>query len=112
MSTKSYSIDLRERVIKSVESGISQIQTAKIYKIGLNTVNRWWHRYKKEGLFTAKARGGSCGKVNAQELRLYVEQNSDKTLIEIGKVFKVAQYIGIRSRGWLKMRKTVLAMEA
>jgi transposase len=90
MSTKSYSIDLRERVIQSVESGVSQTQTARIYKIGLNTVNRWWHRYKKEVLCTAKPRGGSRGKVNPQELRLYVERNCDKTLIQIGKIFKVS----------------------
>jgi len=90
MSTKSYSSDLRERVIKSVESGVSQTQTAKIYKIGLNTVNRWWHQYKKEGILTAKPRGGSRGKVDTHELKLYVEQNSDKTVVQIGEVFKVS----------------------
>ena len=89
MSTRSYSIDLRERVIESI-NGVNQSRTAKQYKIGLNSVNRWWHRYQKEGLVIAKPRGGSKGKVNAEELRLYVEQNCDKTVVEIGKIFKVS----------------------
>ena len=48
MSKKSYSKDLRTRVIEPAKEGASQISSSKTYKISTSTVSRWWLIYKKE----------------------------------------------------------------
>jgi transposase len=58
MSTSPYSIDLREKVIKYIESGNSQQSASKIFRLNVSTVNRWWLRYKREGNYAAKKRPG------------------------------------------------------
>ena len=46
---KAYSNDLRERVIKSYESGISKKEILDIFIISLDTLNRWIRKYKETG---------------------------------------------------------------
>lgn len=90
MIKKQYSIDLRERVIAHIKYGNDQKTTSRIFKVSTSSVNRWWLRYKKEGLISPKPRLGSKGKIDIQELRKYVEDNEDKKLSEISKLFKVS----------------------
>ncbi len=90
MTTTPYSIDLRKRVIECIEAGESQAYASRRFKVSSSAVSNWWIRYQKEGVIDAKPRLGSKGKINEEELKLYVENNSEKTLIEIGKEFKVS----------------------
>ena len=46
---KAYSNDLRERVIKIYESGISKGEILNIFIISLDTLNRWIRKYKETG---------------------------------------------------------------
>lgn len=89
MSKRSYSKDLRTRVIDYIKQGKSQISASKTYKISKSTVSRWWLIYQKEKRLTCKARGGSKGKINPSSLSKFVEENPDKTLSEIGEVFGI-----------------------
>ena len=90
MTTKAYSNDIRIKVIKHMELGHNQTSTAHLFSIGRNTVSRWWKRYKEEGVFTSKPRGGSKGKINLFQLEEYVNLNPNKTLKEIGKEFGIS----------------------
>ena len=63
MTTKAYSNDLRLRVIEQIKSGMKQRIVAKLFSVSINTVNRWWLRYKQEGSLVSKFRGGSKGKL-------------------------------------------------
>lgn len=90
MTTKSYSNDLRFRVIEYIKSGNSQKSAAALFSIGRNTVGAWWARYKKDGSLVSKPRGGSKGKIDPAKLEEYVRLNPDKTLKEIGEVFGVS----------------------
>lgn len=90
MSTIAYSIDLKSRVIEHIKSGNSQKSTSQIFKVSTSAINRWWIRYKVEGVFTSKARQGSKGKVNAESLKNFVQDNGDKTLLDIGNYFGVS----------------------
>ena len=99
MSTSPYSIDLREKVIKYIESGNSQQSASKIFRLNVSTVNRWWLRYKREGNYAAKKRPGKTPRVNASLIQDYVEAHSNFTSAEMGRHF------GMTSGGafyWLK----------
>ena len=99
MSTSPYSIDLREKVIKYIESGNSQESASKIFRLNVSTVNRWWLRYKREGNYAAKKRPGKAPRVNASLVQDYVEKHPNFTSAEMGSHF------GMTSGGafyWLK----------
>jgi len=90
MTTKSYSNDLRLRVIEYVRSGNSQRSAADLFKVSKSAANSWCVRYKKEGSVKARFRGGSPGKIDTKQLEKYAKANPDKTLKEIGDKFKAS----------------------
>lgn len=57
-STKSYSHDLRERVVKARLSGMSADDVAKTFQLSRDCVYRWVSQHKKTGSFLPKQRGG------------------------------------------------------
>ncbi len=58
MSTRSYSADLRSRVIRSVEGGLSSRAAAARFEVSVSSVIRWVRRYRDSGVTEAKQRGG------------------------------------------------------
>ena len=90
MTTSPYSLDLRERVISHIREGNNQKATSDIFKVSKSTVSRWWIRYISEGELAAKKRPGRKGKINKEQLIMYVESNPDKTLADISAVFEVS----------------------
>lgn len=59
MSTRPYSIDLREKVINFLKSGPTQREASIIFSINKMTVNTWHLRYKNEGHYRPKLRLGA-----------------------------------------------------
>jgi transposase len=57
-STKSYSNDLRERVVKARLSGMSVAEVVECFSVDDNSVYRWVSQYKQTGSFLPKKRGG------------------------------------------------------
>lgn len=90
MSTKPYSKDLRIRVLESIKSGKTQVYTSIKYGVSTSAVNRWWKRYQESKEVMPKPRLGSKGKIDLKKLTRYVEGNSDRSLEEIARVFKVS----------------------
>ena len=90
MTTKTYSNDLRTRVIEYVKTGNSHRSAVEIFKVSKSAISSWWNRYKKEGSVRARFRGGSKGKIDQKKLKEYVRTNADKTLKEIGNEFKAS----------------------
>jgi transposase len=110
MTTKTYSNDLRLRVIEHIKSGNSQKSAVTLFLIGRNTVSRWWTRYKEEGLLVSKPRGGSKGKINPAELEDYMKLHPDQTLEGIGKVFGVSDcaiHKRLKALGFRYKKKTL-----
>jgi transposase len=87
MSTSPYSIDLRKKIIDCIESGKSQKELAALFKINPSTISRWWIRYKTEGHYNPRVRIGKKPKINAAELKNYVESNPNFKTSEMGKHF-------------------------
>ena len=91
MSTSPYSLDLREKVIKYIESGGSQISASKIFTLGYNTVNRWYTRYKREGHINPRTSQGAKPKIKTEEFINYVENNPNLDAAEIGDHFGISK---------------------
>lgn len=56
-STKSYSEDLRKRVVSARLSGMKVSAVAALYQVDDNSVYRWVARYHETGSYTGKRRG-------------------------------------------------------
>jgi transposase len=81
---KSYSGDLRERVIEAVEAGASRREAGERFEISASSSVRWLQRWHESGSAAPKPRGGSVSPLEefaAQVLALIAEQ-PDLTLVE------------------------------
>ena len=81
---KSYSGDLRERVIEAVEAGASRREAGERFEISASSSIRWLQRWHESGSAEPKPRGGSVSPLEefaTQVLALIAEQ-PDLTLVE------------------------------
>ena len=99
MRTSPYSIDLRERVIKYIESGNSQKSAVELYELNPSTISRWWLRYKREGNYAARKRLGKRPRISIEKLKLYIESNPNFKTADMGKHFGMT---GSGAFYWLK----------
>jgi transposase len=50
----SYSYDLRTKVIKAIDEGMSKTQVSRIFKISRNTINLWLKKREQTGGYKAE----------------------------------------------------------
>jgi len=88
---KSYSGDLRERVIEAVESGASRREAAERFEVSVSSAVRWVQAWRKDRRAAPKPRGGSVSRLEdhaSQILALHAEK-PDRTLLEsVGELCK------------------------
>jgi len=53
-----YSRDLRERVVRTVEGGLSRRHTAAVFDVAISTVVEWVRVWRESGSLAAKPMGG------------------------------------------------------
>src|ERR1700745_3706989 len=82
---QSYSGDLRQRVIGTVEAGASRREAADLFDISISSAIRWMQRWRDEGSSEPKARGGSRSALEnyAERILALVAEHPDWTLEEI-----------------------------
>ena len=84
---KYLSEDLRIRVIRAVESGMSRNAAARRFGVSIASAVRWMAAYLRSGQTAPKPRGGDLrsGRIEAQSelLMSAVEQTPDITLSEL-----------------------------
>ena len=90
MSTVAYSQDFRNSIINYVDGSHSQKEAATVFGIHRNTIGKWLKRRDDEGNFEAKKAPGAEPRVNVLEFRAYVLENPNKTLVQLGKEFKIS----------------------
>lgn len=98
---KPYSQDLRERVVLAVEAGATRQAAGDRFGVSDSSAIRWVQRWRAEGDFAAKRRGGSSSPLEEHAtvlLALMIEQ-PDLTLDEWCVV--------LRARGILTSRVSV-----
>ena len=91
MTTSPYSKDLREKVINYLNKEKTQKEASQVFGIHRNTISRWSNRYKKEGNYDAKKRLGCKSKLDYKKVELFVENNEDVKLSDIGAEFAISK---------------------
>lgn len=87
-----YSVDLRERVICAVRSGMKKTQACKVFNICWQTLYNWLELEKEQGHLKAKTgyqNGHSHGIKNLDVFKKYVDKHPDQTQEEMAKHFSV-----------------------
>ena len=90
--TKSYSDDLRKRVIEYLDSGRNYKEASKLFKVSISAIGRWYRRWKEEGNYQPKIRGGSKKRIDLKCLEEYVKANENMTLKAAAKEFNVSSF--------------------
>jgi transposase len=110
-----YSVDLRERVINTYESGEHSIrQVAEIFAVDRNTVQAWINRKRKMGhLKPEAARGGRASQLAGQEkaLEAMVEKYPDYTLEDYCEYWREEQGLNVTKNTmcrWLQQQRLSL----
>jgi len=81
---KAYAFDLRIRITAFVNSGGSKTDAAERFSVSLSSVYRYLGAHAS-GTLAPKRSWGSWRKLNPEDLRREVGQNSDATLEELAK---------------------------
>ena len=84
---KSLSTDLRERLVSSVEGGMTRRGAARRFGVAASTAIKWVDRWRRTGAVGAKPRGGDRRsqriEAHAEEILALVEATPDITLAEL-----------------------------
>ena len=99
---KSYSEDLRERVVQVVEAGATRQAAAARFRVSASSAIRWVQRWRASGEIAAKPRGGSASPLEDHEAVLLglASEQPDLTLDELCAVLKERQITTSRVSIW------------
>ncbi len=99
---KSYSGDLRERVIGAVEAGASRREAAERFEISISSAVKWLRTWQERGLSAPKPRGGSRSVLedHADRIQAIIAEQPDRTLDEIIVVMRKRRIPGSRTALW------------
>jgi len=99
---KSYSEDLRERVIETVEAGATRHAAAAQFQVSPSSAIRWVQRWRASGAIAAKPRGGSTSPLEDHEAALLAvaSEQPDRTLDELCAVLKERKITTSRVSIW------------
>lgn len=84
---KQYSVDLRERLLRAIDAGLSHAEAARLFGVGTSTITRWRQQRRDTGDLAPKPRPGRpprIGPAQASALRAQVAQHPDATLAAHG----------------------------
>ena len=99
---RSYSGDMRQRVIARVESGGSRREAAEHYDVSASTAVIWVKCFRETGRCAAKPRGGSTSPLekHADFLLGLIEAQPDLTLDEVVSAMRKRRIAGSRTAVW------------
>src|SRR3970040_2273449 len=102
MMPRSYSGDMRQRVIARVESGGSRREAAEHYADSPSTGVMWVKFFRETGRCAAKPRGGSTSPLekHADFLLGLIEAQPDLTLDEVVSAMRKRRIAGSRTAVW------------
>ena len=83
---KSYSIDLRERLVAGRQRGQSAEELSRVFGVCKRSVERYWKRQVQEGTLELKARGGyrrSRLEGHDELLRQWIHEQPDLSLEQL-----------------------------
>ena len=103
---KSYSGDLRERVIEAVEGGASRRETAERFEVSVSSAVKWLQRWHESKSAVPKPRGGSVSPLEefAEQILNMIAQQPDLTLVETVAELRKRRIRTSRSSLWRFLR--------
>jgi transposase len=84
--TRPYSVDLRERVVRTVEAGLSRRATARRFEVSISFVIKLMQRWQRQGTVQPDQYGGwkrSALAIHAARVHALVAAEPDRTLAEL-----------------------------
>ena len=84
--TRPYSVDLRERVVRTVEAGLSRRATAQRFEVSVSFVIKLIQRWRRDGTVAPDQYGGwkrSILAVHAERVRALLAAEPDLTIAEL-----------------------------
>ena len=120
-----YSLDLRERIIRTWQEGQPKRAVARIFKVSLSTVKRYVKRFEQLGQVLPTIQGHMAGKLNPKmrkQLARQLKVHPDFTLTQHmewwnrrhGEQLQVSETLVsriFRRLGWTRKKKTIGAAE-
>ena len=99
---KSYSADLRKRVIEAVASGASRHEVAELFGIAVSTEVKWWQHWRDTGSAAPKSRGGSTSRLEEHTTLILglVKEQPDSTFKELLAALRKRRIRSSRSALW------------
>jgi transposase len=82
---KQYSVDLRERLLRAIDAGLSQAEAARLFGVGTATIERWRRRQRETGSVAPRRRSGRPPRIAPAQtaaLTAQVRAHPDATLVE------------------------------
>jgi transposase len=88
---KAYALDLRERVVKFIQSGGSKAEAARRFALARSSVYRYLAAAQK-GALAPKKSWGHWRKLDPEKLQAHVKKHPDATLKELQNAFGVSHH--------------------
>ena len=86
MMGRALSLDLRRRIIEARETGLSSLETAKRFQVGVSTVRRLLLLWQETGTLEPRARKGrkpTLDDASCDLMRQWLQEKNDLTLGEL-----------------------------
>ena len=99
---KSYSADLRKRVVEAVASGATRHEAAELFGIAVSTAVKWWQHWRETGSTAPKRRGGSTSRLEEHKRLILglVKEEPDSTFEELLAALRKVRIRTSRSALW------------
>jgi transposase len=82
---KQYSVDLRERLLRAIDAGLSQAEASRLFGVATSTIKRWKLQRATTGDLVPRPRPGRpprIGPGQADAVRAQVAEHPDATLAD------------------------------
>jgi transposase len=86
-----YSVDLRRRIVSSVEGGMPKARAARTFSVSLSSVKRYVEKARRGGSLVPKKRPGSAAKLDESAMRLLEEDLGERPFVSLRER---CEYIG------------------
>ena len=94
---RTYSLDLRERIVAARESGHSAQEIARLLRVSKRSVERYWKQYLSTGALAPKQRGGyrrSRLEKHDETLCRWIKEEADLTLAQLQE--RIGRDLGVQ----------------
>ena len=115
---KTYSVDLRERLLRAIDAGLGQAEAARLFGVGQTTIKRWKRRRRETGTLPPRPRPGPRHRLRPDQqpaLEAQLRAAPDATLAEHWATWEQEQGIrvsvatmsrAIRRLGWTVKKRS------